>query len=197
MLGTDPFKELLYRVRAGDEEAAKELIQAYEPAIRRVARIRLRNPRLRQLVESMDICQSVLGSFFVRAGLGQYTLDTPEQLLKLLTAMVRHKVSDQQRHQKAQRRDQGRVQRIGEAESHLAASDPSPSQEASFRELLHKCRESLTEDERRLADVRGQGREWAEIAAQFGGTPGSLRKKLDRAIQRVVQELGLEPSRAE
>ena len=32
----------------------------------------------------MDICQSVMASFFVRAALGQYQLNTPEQLLNLL-----------------------------------------------------------------------------------------------------------------
>ena len=40
----------------------------------------------------MDICQSVLGSFFVRAATGQYKLETPEHLLKLLTTMARNKL---------------------------------------------------------------------------------------------------------
>ena len=42
---------------------------------------RLADARLGNLLDSMDICQSVLTSFFVRAAAGQYDLETPEQLL--------------------------------------------------------------------------------------------------------------------
>jgi len=69
--GEEPsFAEFIRRVRAGDERAAAELVERYEPAIRRAVRVRLRDPRLRRLIESVDICQSVLATFFVRAALG-------------------------------------------------------------------------------------------------------------------------------
>ena len=55
-------------------------------------RVRLVDTRLNRLLDSMDICQSVLASFFVRAALGQYELETPEQLLKLLATMTRNKL---------------------------------------------------------------------------------------------------------
>src|SRR5207253_5181912 len=84
MLDVNPFRDLIRRVRAGDEAAAAELVQHYEPYIRRAVRVRLVDPRLKRLVDSVDVCQSVLASFFVRAALGQYDLETPEQLLKLL-----------------------------------------------------------------------------------------------------------------
>jgi len=45
----------------------------------------------------MDICQSVLASFFVRAALGQYELETPGHLLKLLVSMSRKKLIDHAR----------------------------------------------------------------------------------------------------
>jgi len=84
------FADLIRRVRSGDERAAAELVRRYEPAIRRSARVRL-NPRLRRSFDSMDLCQAVLCSFFVRVAAGQYDIDAPEQLLKLLGAMVRNK----------------------------------------------------------------------------------------------------------
>ena len=71
------FAEFIRRIRAGDEQAAMDLVVRYEPAIRRAVRVRLRDPRLRRLVESVDICQSVFASFFVRTSLGQYDLDSP------------------------------------------------------------------------------------------------------------------------
>ncbi len=89
------FADLIRRVRAGEEEEAAELVRRYEPAIRRAVRIRLADTRLARAFDSMDVCQSVLASFFVRAALGQYELDAPEQLLRLLATMARHKLADQ------------------------------------------------------------------------------------------------------
>src|SRR5580704_8003946 len=99
------FQVLLRRVRAGDGQAAAELVRRYEPAIRRAARVRLLDTRLNRLLDSMDICQSVMASFFVRAALGQYELETPAQLLKLLATMTRNKLANQVKGHGAARRD--------------------------------------------------------------------------------------------
>ena len=45
------FRELIDRVRSGDEQAAIDLVRRYEPAIRRAARVRLRDPRLGRLLD--------------------------------------------------------------------------------------------------------------------------------------------------
>src|SRR5213080_462665 len=103
------FQELVARIRAGDNAAAAELVRRYEPAIRRVAHIRLGEAHLRHLLDSLDICQSVFASFFVRAALGDLELNSPEDLLKLLVAMSRRKVVDQVRKAAAARRDYRRA----------------------------------------------------------------------------------------
>src|SRR5436305_2590016 len=112
MLEESNFQDLVRKVRAGDQEAAGDLLRQYEPAIRRAVRVRMINPRLRRLLDSTDICQSVFGSFFVRAALGQYQLDSPEHLLKLLIDMSCKKLADQGRREKAARRDYRRVRDI-------------------------------------------------------------------------------------
>ena len=81
------FLDLIRRVRAGDDEAATQLVHQYEPEIRRAVHIRLANPRLQQVLDSMDICQSVLANFFTRAAAGQFDIETPEQLVRLLVSM--------------------------------------------------------------------------------------------------------------
>src|SRR5260370_20668853 len=87
-MSEDPsFGDLIRRGRAGEEEAATQLVRRYEPTIRRIVDVRLRDPRLRRLLDAEDVCQSVLASFFVRAAMGQYRLDTPEQLVRLLATM--------------------------------------------------------------------------------------------------------------
>src|SRR4051812_29700201 len=97
MLEQEPFQDLIRRVRAADQQAAADLVRLYEPAIRRAARVRMVDPRLRGLLDSADISQSVFTSFFVRAALGQYELDRPEQLLSLLVDMCSKKLTDQTR----------------------------------------------------------------------------------------------------
>src|SRR5436309_8295810 len=153
------FLELISRVRGGDEKAATDLVRRYEPEIRREVRFLLRDPFLRRTFDSMDICQSVMGSFFLRAALGEYDLDKPEDLIRLLIRMTRNKVVDATRRQRAQRRDHRRATSLDAVD--VAASTPSPSQIAEGRELLAAFRNRLSTDERQLADLRAQAREWA------------------------------------
>jgi hypothetical protein len=58
--------------------------------------------------------------------------------------------------------------------------------------LLGRVLAEFTAEERYLADQRALGREWADLAAELGGTAEAARKKLARAIDRVGQGLGLE-----
>jgi RNA polymerase sigma-70 factor (ECF subfamily) len=139
----------------------------------------------------MDICQSVFSSFFVRAALGQYELDQPAQLLRLLTAMSRKKLIDHVREEQAARRDHRRLQPGSQDLRNARDAGPSPSQEVAGKELLREFRNRLSEEERHLADQRALNRDWVTIAAERGGSPEALRKKLTRAVDRVAQELGL------
>jgi RNA polymerase sigma factor (sigma-70 family) len=191
MLEANAFQEFIRRIRGGDEEAAVELVRTYEPAIRRAARVRLVDTRLQRLFDSMDISQSVFASFFVRAALGQYDLEKPEQLLKLLVAMSRKKLVDHAREHGAARRDFRREQDTKAVEN-LTSPDHNPAQQAAARELLREFRLRLTNEERGLAERRAQGQGWEQIAAEVGGTPGARRKELARALDRIEQELGLD-----
>jgi RNA polymerase sigma-70 factor (ECF subfamily) len=154
--------------------------------------VRLRDPRLKRLFDSMDICQSVLASFFVRVALGQYQLDTPEHLLKLLATMARNKLANQAHHQQAERRDCRRVEADDGLAREVPAAGASPSRQVAARELLEEARRQLSPEERRLLEMRQQGREWAEIAREVGGSPDVLRMQLTRAVERVARRLDLD-----
>ena len=99
------FPDFIRRIRAGEDQAARELVERYEPVIRCEVRLRLRDPRLYSRFDWTDICQSVMASFFVRAAAGQYDLEQPDQLLRLLVVMTRHKLSNQRRRHRAEMRD--------------------------------------------------------------------------------------------
>lgn len=187
------FAELLRRVRGGDQDGAAELVRRYEPAIRRAVRMKLTDTRLRRTLDSVDVCQSVLGNFFVRAAAGQFDLDAPEQLLRLLVSMAHNKLIDHARREQASRRDARRVRTDGGPPLE-AVADPheTPSEVVAGRELLERVRSLLSEEERSLMDRRRQGCSWEKLAAEAGTTPDALRMKYSRALDRVARQVGLD-----
>jgi RNA polymerase sigma-70 factor (ECF subfamily) len=187
-----PFLELLGRIRAGDETAAVELHAAYAEQLQRIIRVQLTQPALRRQMDSLDICQSVFADFFVRTALGQYDLQSPTELLKLLATMARHRLIYHAQKQKAARRDIRRIEAGPIEDFALAGDGGTPSQIVSARELLRECHERLSDDERALLERRRSGQSWDEIAAAIGKSSEAVRKQYERAIKRVSGELGLE-----
>jgi RNA polymerase sigma factor (sigma-70 family) len=185
------FDELIRRVGSGDEQAAAQLVRDFEPVVRRVLRGRLQNARARREFDSMDICQSVFAIFFVRVAAGQYNLKEPDDLIKLLLTITRNKVAEKMRRQHRLRRDSRRT--VGGVEElALASRNPTPSSVVADKELLEQARQRLSEEERQLVELRGQGLSWEEVAAFLGGTAGARRNQLARALDRVAQELRLD-----
>jgi len=187
------FRELLRRVRAGDPEATRELALRYEPDIRRAANRPLHDLHLRNLLDSMDICQAVLIEFFVRAADGQFELTEPEELLKLFVTMARNQVLDESRYYKAARRDHRR--QVADLSEHCLGGftddGPTPSRIVSARELLEEISRRLSIEERDLLEQRAAGQEWTTLAKQRGTSAATLRKKLSRGLTRVVSDIGL------
>jgi RNA polymerase sigma factor (sigma-70 family) len=190
----EDYPEFLRRIRAGDEQAAEELVRRHEAEIRLEIRgwLRLRNPRLRRVFDSMDICQSVLASFFLRATVGEFDIEDPRQLVPLLVGMARNKLAEQVRYHQRRRRDVRRTEGSGPDDGLAEAAAETPSQVISHRELLDMIRAQMTEEERSVADLRGQGHDWVAVAAALGGSPEARRKQLSRAVARVEQKLGLD-----
>ncbi len=185
------FDEVIRRVGNGDEQAAVQLVRDFEPVVRRVLRARLRGARARGEFDSIDICQSVLANFFVRAAAGQYDLKEPDDLIKLLLTMTRNKVAEKMRRQHRLRRDSRRT--VGGVEElALAGQDPTPSRVAAGKELLEQVRRRLSEEERQLVELRSQGLSWEEVAVSLGGTAGARRNQLARALDQVALELRLD-----
>lgn len=192
MAHAEDFEEAIRRIRAGDEQAAAELVRRFEPLVRREIRLNLKDQRLTRVFDSMDVCQSVLASFFVRTAAGQYDLESPQQLTGLLVQMARHKLASTARRQYRQRRDVRRAEPDGAVLERVAQDEPSPSQQVAGRELLERLRAQLTDEERCIAELRSEGLSWEEIATRLGGKAQARRMQLVRAIERVTARLGLD-----
>lgn len=186
------FNDWIARIRAGDADAAAELVKRYERAVRVAVRARLTDVRLRRQFDSMDVVQSVMVSFFTRAAAGQFDLDNPQQLVGLLMKMAQNKLLMQVRRHKQKRRDVTRTEGGGDDAPPVADGTPGPERHAIARELLDALYEKLTDDERDLAVRRAGGQQWTEIADELGGTPQGHRMKLSRAVARVSPGLGLD-----
>jgi RNA polymerase sigma-70 factor (ECF subfamily) len=192
MTDHNTFAEFVKRIRAGDEDAAREVVRQFEPVIRLEVRRRLSDPALYRLFDSMDICQSVLASFFVRTAAGQYDLEKPEQLAKLLVAITNKKLAFQARKQRAQRRDLRRTFPVDSAVLENVAARADFERQVTLQDLLGAVRGRLTAEERELADLRTQGHTWPEIAAKVGGEPQARRRQFERALDRAARHLHLD-----
>ena len=106
--------------------------------------------------------------------------------------MARNKLADQLRREQARCRDHRRIDAGDVRDYEVIGAEPSPSRNVCARDLLDEFRRRMSPEERQLADRRALGREWPDIAAELGGRPDALRKKLDRAVSRIARELGVD-----
>lgn len=185
--------ELIARVRNGDQEAAAQLVMEYEPIVRRVVRLKLGDHRLQRAFDSMDFCQSVLASFFVRAASGEFELKEPSNLINLLATMARNKVVSVTRQEYRHRRD---VRRITSSDTqqlnNLHKETETPSVILAGKELLMRAAELMNHEEKKISALRAAGLSWDQVAQDIGGTAQARRIQFARTMRRVLNQLGID-----
>ena len=130
----EQLRRFLERIRAGDEEAARELLGRYEAEVRLVVRRQL--PRLmRSRFDSLDFLQSVWGSFFrrVRGGRGPADFEDSRHLVAFLARAAKNKVIDEYRRAGSQKQDMHR-------EEPLWVDGHRPRELAGHRRLAQRGR---------------------------------------------------------
>jgi RNA polymerase sigma factor (sigma-70 family) len=182
--------ELIRRAQAGDERAAEELLNTYLPQVRRYVRMRLK-PALRREIDTLDVCQSVFGSFFVQLALGKFDIESPGQMVQLLATMARNRLINHVRIQEAARRDARRLHGLSVDEMNISGGAATASQIVIVKETLERIRGRLTPDELRICEKRIAGLDWKAIANGEGKSAQTLRKQHSRALERVSRSLGL------
>lgn len=181
------FVTLLAQARAGDREALELLAREYEPKLRLVARVLL-GPALRPYLDSVDLVQSVHRSLMMGLRDQKFVVEGPENLLALALTLVRRKVA---RHwQRLQR--QNRLSGAGERTADLAGvladlSQPrdDPAAAAQFNDQLAQLCRNLSDDERRLVELRLHGYTPTECAGALGLSAVAFRVRLTRLRQRL------------
>ena len=193
MSEAESFEQWFGRLRAGDPGASADLVRAVEPMLRKLVRAHLSRLKLRHVVDPLDICQNTFGLFFRRVSGGRVAAGSMEQVRALLVTMARRRAQDEVRRLTADRRDHRRLVQIrpNDEFGHVESADPTPSKVVAGHELYREILRRLSPEERLLFEARSRGLDWASIAAAHGGDVRALRKKLNRAVQRVRHQFRL------
>ena len=178
------------RVVDGDDEAAKELFDAYVCRLVALTRSRL-SEKLRQRVDAEDIVQSAFRSFFVRAQAGQYAIGRGGDLWRLLASITRNKVLKKAEHHRQQRRALTRE----EAEAGLVqqaaneAQTPTDFEAIVLADEVELVMRRLDAPRQQVLQMRLQGQNVAEIAAALDRSERTIRRYLDDLLQTLETRL--------
>jgi DNA-directed RNA polymerase specialized sigma24 family protein len=181
-MATPELQEFLGRLKSGDRRAVEELLRELDPFLRRAIRLRLLDHRLRRVLDTTDIYQSLLKDFLVRTESEQPVETRAGGLCAYLAAAVRHKIQTRLR---KERRNAGSLPEGWET----PVPGPSTACELEAKEFRQVVRDRLEAKHRSLFDLKSEGYTWTEIAAQCGARSDALRMRLRRAVATVLAEL--------
>jgi RNA polymerase sigma factor (sigma-70 family) len=183
---------LVARWQAGDQQAAAELFRCYASRLIPLARSRL-TTRLVQRVDPEDVVQSAYRSFFAGARAGQYDFARGGDLWQLLVVITLHKLQDQvKRHMRDKRsvdleRNFGSEDSLCGLQAHVLAQQPSPVEAVALVDQLEQVMRRLEPLQRRMLQLRLQGHNLEEIAADTQLSRRTVRRVLERVKQQLEQ----------
>lgn len=191
-MADDVSRELLERVRIGDEQAAQELYDRYVHRLLALARQRMSH-KLRRRVDAEDVVQSACRSFFVRAQHGRFTVKQSGDLWRLLVAITLNKLRMQAKLHRRKKRAMGREESVcagscyGLAPERIA-DEPTPDEAAALAEEIELLMADLKPVEREILQLRLQAYTIDEIAEQVGRSERTVRRLLERLRGRYENE---------
>ena len=169
----------LEQLRGGDREAARPLWERYFGRLVAVARDRLRGAR-RAAADEEDVALSAFDSFCRAAEAGRFPrLDDRDDLWRLLAVIAERKAVALARTQGRRKRGGGWVVAGADRLDALAGGEPTPEFAALVAEECRRLLGRLGDDGlRRVAVLKMEGYENAEIARQVGCAVRSVERKL-------------------
>lgn len=179
----------------GEREAFETIYHRYFGRVLQTVRARL-GPALRVKVDSMDVMQSAFREALEH--IDQLEHRSEGMFLHWINSIVANKVREKITHYRAQKRDLGREQSLGEEHAPAgglhAAAIPSPSEIVSLEEEwghLLACMDQLPDREREVILLkRFESMSWEEVASELGVPVPTARSLEIRAKARLVQCVG-------
>lgn len=190
-MSADSFANLMTRLRAGEDDAARQVFVRFTGRLVGLARTRL-DARLAAKVDPEDVVQSAYKSFFVRQRDGSLDVGSWDGMWGLLTLITLRKCADRATHFRADKRDYTREAAVGGSDSQPGLSglaltrEPSPDEAAALAEAVEGLFQSVADaDERAVLELSLQGYSAAEIAEQLGRAERSVRRLRERTKKRL------------
>ena len=181
--GDGELSDFLKRIQAGDDGAARELLQRFEAEVRLVVRRQL--PRLlRTRFDSLAFLQSVWGSFFRRVRSGPAEFEDSRHLVAFLARAAKNKVIDEYRRAASRKQDMHREEPLwtdGARPKEVAADIDTPSEVAQANEAFVRLRALLPEERRSILELKAEGLSSRDIGERLGIS--------ERTVQRVLEDL--------
>jgi RNA polymerase sigma-70 factor (ECF subfamily) len=188
-------KVLVELWRAGDENAARQLFDAYAERLVALARRRI-SQRLAGRVDPEDIVQSVFRTFFEHAKEGQFRIEEQDDLCKLLMRITVHKTLRKVAYHRAAKRDLrqelGHGQEPQEQLQKLLDREPTPEEAVTFLDLLEHFLGRLRPQERQIVEMRLQGCNNDDICQKLGIYDRKIRRVIEH-VRCLAEEEGLGP----
>jgi RNA polymerase sigma-70 factor, ECF subfamily len=185
------FAELMDRLQRGDQDAAAEVFRLYAHRLIALARTLLES-RCEAMLSGSDVAQEVLGSFFRRQTQDPYDLDGDSAVWGLLAEITLRKCGKWNRYFAARKRKAATqsLHTPGAAGDAWEIHDslPTPTDAAVLTETLAELYRGLKENERAICELRLQGYQVREIAAQLNLAEATVSRKLGR-IKMKLQSL--------
>lgn len=181
---SDDFQDLMRRVRAGSNDAARELLDTYGPHVVRVVRRRM-SSELRSRFDSLDFAQAVWASFYAQRSRLE-TFDDPEALLGQLAKMARNKVVTEYRRRVVSEREGRLREQPLESNEELAEeqpmeSSPSPSQEFLAKDTWERLLANQSPLNQQVLRLRLAGMTCEEVGKRLAMNP--------RTVRRILREI--------
>ena len=189
MAASDSFSDVMTRLRAGDQSAARAIFERFVRKLVRLARGQF-NAVLRRKVDPEDVVQSAYKSFFLRHGAGKLEVQDWGNLWGLLTVITLRKCLDRVEYHRAERRDLKReAAQPGAAGTEpwweAVARDPTPAEAAVLAETVEQLLRDLEDDERPILEMSLQGYTTQEISDRLGRPERSVRRLRERVKKQL------------
>lgn len=183
-MSATPLENLLDKLGGGDMEAAEQVFREYEPYLRLVVH-RMLPATLRPKFDSVDVVQSVWADLLHGFRDANWKFQDVAHLRAFLVRATRNRFIARVRQNK----------RIAAAEEpfddfspeHQRIEDaPRPSELAQANELWEKMLGMCSDVQRPLLELKRRGCSLAEISAQTGMHPSSIRRIFYELARQVA-----------
>jgi DNA-directed RNA polymerase specialized sigma24 family protein len=190
----DSFHRLVERMRAGDQEAFRVIHDRFVRGLVEQA-ARTLNARTRAKVDPQEVVQSVWRTFFRRQAQGQFTLANWGGLWGLLVRITVNKCLNMNQHYERQCRAAASEIPCDAVAGQLLADGPTPEHPLLLLEALDEATRGLEERDRLIVDLRLQGYEKEEIAAEVGCAVRTVFRTLELVRKRLERRQAADAGR--